>query len=175
MKSECRLEEHIHIRFAYCKTGLGIQEHISRSVNRIYALPSERRPAAQEQGHRENEGLVELNLIHGFTRISNEEAWDTVCNSLKRHPTLQVLKLWRSIRPLGAAPFPPLAPPLLASRIQTLVDMLKVNMSIHTIRLSDCYCEHELFQGSVIPQLETNSVPCQDSGTSPFCCSYRCK
>jgi hypothetical protein len=105
---------------------------------------------------RENKGLVELNLIHGFT-ISNE-AWVAVCDSLKTHPTLQVLKLWRSMRPLGAAPFPPLAPAVLTSRIQTLVDMLKVNASMHTIRLSDCYCEHELFQRSVIPFLETNRL-----------------
>jgi hypothetical protein len=105
---------------------------------------------------RENKGLVELNLIHGFT-ISNE-VWDAVCDSLKTHPTLQVLKLWRSMRPLGADPFTPLAPAVLTSRIQTLVDMLKVNISIHTIRLSDCYCEHELFQRSVIPLLETNRL-----------------
>jgi hypothetical protein len=50
------------------------------------------------------------------------------------------------------------APAVLTSRIQALVDMLKMNMSIHTIRLSDCYCEHELFRGTVIPYLETNRL-----------------
>jgi hypothetical protein len=40
-----------------------------------------------------------------------------------------------------SGPIPSIGPSaLLTSRIQTLVDMLKVNMSIHTIRLSDCYC-----------------------------------
>jgi hypothetical protein len=34
--------------------------------------------------------------------------------------------------------------------------MLKVNTSIHTIRLDPGYDELELFQGSVIPYLETN-------------------
>jgi hypothetical protein len=34
--------------------------------------------------------------------------------------------------------------------------MMKVNMSIHTIRLYSCYTEHELYRGSVIPYLETN-------------------
>jgi hypothetical protein len=47
---------------------------------------------------------------------------------------------------------------VLKSRIQALADMLKVNMSIHTIYLSDRYIEHELFRGSVIPYLETNRL-----------------
>jgi hypothetical protein len=42
------------------------------------------------------------------------------------------------------------------SRIQALLDMVKVNMSIHTIQLDSCCSEHELFRGSVIPYLETN-------------------
>jgi hypothetical protein len=42
--------------------------------------------------------------------------------------------------------------------MQALVDMLKVNMTIHTIRVSDHYGEHELFQRSVIPYLETNRL-----------------
>jgi hypothetical protein len=38
------------------------------------------------------------------------------------------------------------------SRIQVLLDMLKVNMSIHTILFyHDLYTEHELFRGSVVP------------------------
>jgi hypothetical protein len=37
-------------------------------------------------------------------------------------------------------------------------DMLKVNMSMHTIRLHHCYSKHELFQRSVIPYLERNRV-----------------
>jgi hypothetical protein len=48
------------------------------------------------------------------------------------------------------------APAVIESRIRALVNMLKVNMSIHTIRLHDYYSEHELFRGSVIPYLKTN-------------------
>jgi hypothetical protein len=44
------------------------------------------------------------------------------------------------------------------SRIQALVNMLKVNMSIHTIKLGDQYYEHQLFKESVIPHLETNRL-----------------
>jgi hypothetical protein len=95
---------------------------------------------------RENKGLAELDLI-GFAWMS-DEAWNAVCNSLKTHPTLEVLRL-------GVEYWPPA---VLKSRIQALVDMLKVNMSIHTIPLVECYREHELFRGSVIPYLEMNRL-----------------
>jgi hypothetical protein len=100
-------------------------------------------------GLKENKGLVDLDLRQGYT--ANEEAWDTVCNSLKTHPTLEILNLGPLDR-LKLAPLP------LRSRIQTLTDMLKVNMSIHTIRLDDCFYEHKLYRGSVIPYLETNRL-----------------
>jgi hypothetical protein len=93
-----------------------------------------------------NKGLVDLEFRHTF-RIS-DEAWDAFCDSLKTHPTLQTMEL-RSAHP-------PLALAVLTSRIQALVDMLKVNMSIHAKRLRAQYIEHELFRGSVIPYLETN-------------------
>jgi hypothetical protein len=133
---------------------------------------------------KENKGLVELDFHYAF--IISVETWGAVCDSLKTHPTLQVLDL-RSMLTFGDAT---LSPELLKTRIQALVDMLKVNMSIHTMPLADDYREHELFQGSVIPYLETNRlrprvraiqknlpdcVPCQGDGTSCSCCSYRCK
>jgi hypothetical protein len=40
--------------------------------------------------------------------------------------------------------------------MQALVDMLKVNISIHTIHLDFGYSQHELYRESVIPYLETN-------------------
>jgi hypothetical protein len=96
---------------------------------------------------RENKGLVYLDLEHDF-RMS-DETWDAFCDSLKTHPTLQILDL--------TARAPPLAPPaVIKSRIQALVDMMKVNISIHTIRLDSRYSNHELFRGSVIPVLQTN-------------------
>jgi hypothetical protein len=95
---------------------------------------------------KENKGLVDLDLRTG--RLS-DETWDAVCDSLKTHPTLQVLTLYT----LGEDP---LAPAALKSRIQALADMLKVNLSICTTYLLDIYSDHELFRGLVIPHLKTN-------------------
>jgi hypothetical protein len=97
----------------------------------------------------ENKGLVDLDLEHDF-RMSNE-TWDAVCDSLKTHPTLEVLDL-------STTDMVALAPAVLKSRMQALSDMLKVNMSIHTMHLDACYSQHELYRGSVIPYLETNRL-----------------
>jgi hypothetical protein len=92
-----------------------------------------------------NAGLVVCDLSHC---LLTDNSWNAVCDSLKTHPTLQVLSLRR---PLGVTP---LALAVLKSRIQALVDMLKVNMSIHTIRLTERYTsEHEVFRGAIIPYL----------------------
>jgi hypothetical protein len=93
---------------------------------------------------RGNKGLVDLDLSYGW--CVNDETWGAICDSLKAHPTLEVLDC-RGVFRVSA---------MLKSRIQVLVDMLKVNMSIHTILLHDLYSHHELFRGSVIPHLETN-------------------
>jgi hypothetical protein len=99
---------------------------------------------------KDNKGLVELDFIDDFGGMS-DETWFAFCDSLKTHPTLEVLDL-------GLESRPPRPPALLKLRIQALVDMLKVNKSIHTIPLVECYCEHELFRGSVIPYLEMNRL-----------------
>jgi hypothetical protein len=101
-------------------------------------------------GLKENKGLVELDFMLDFGEVS-DETWYAVCDSLKTHPTLEVLDLGHRSRD-------PLAPAVITSRIQALVDMLRVNMSIHTIHLDECYSEHKLFRGSVIPCLETNRL-----------------
>jgi hypothetical protein len=97
-------------------------------------------------GLKENEGLVDLNLRYGIGM--RDGTWDAVCDSVETHPTLEVLHL-------ADASF---TPAVLKSRVQALVDMLKVNMSIHTMHLPDRYIEHELFRRSVIPHLETNRL-----------------
>jgi hypothetical protein len=94
---------------------------------------------------KENEGLVDFNT-HEF-RMS-DETWYEVCESLKTH----VLDLF-SVRAQEGAP---LSPMVLKSRIQTLVDMLKLNTSMHTICARDCYSKYQLSRKSVIPHLETN-------------------
>jgi hypothetical protein len=101
---------------------------------------------------RENKGLLELNLQYGYGL--NDETWGVVCDYLKIHPTLEVLDL-RSIEFYEQGS---LVPAMLKSRIQALLDMMKMNTSIHTIHLRDCYCQHELFRESVIPYLVTNRL-----------------
>jgi hypothetical protein len=102
-------------------------------------------------GLRENKGLVDLDL-RGGGYWPNEESWDAVCDSLKTHPTLEVL----SLGPLDRSG---VVPAVLQSRMQTLVDMMKMNTSIHTIILDHRNdSEHELYRGSVIPYLQTNRL-----------------
>jgi hypothetical protein len=95
---------------------------------------------------RENKGLVDLDLRHDF-RV-NDETWGAICDPLETHPTFEVLYFRSS--------FMNYAPAVIKSRIQAILDMMKVNTSIQTIHLPDLYCEHELFRGSVVPYLETN-------------------
>jgi hypothetical protein len=100
---------------------------------------------------RENKGLVHLDLSCYEFNV-NDETWGAMCDSLKTHPTLEVLNLSTS-GSVGAAT---LAPSVIKSRMQALLDMLKVNMTIDTIHLDAQYSQHELYRGSVIPYLETN-------------------
>jgi hypothetical protein len=41
---------------------------------------------------RENSGLVDFDL--SYSNSMTDETWDAVCDSLKAHPTLQVLNIW---------------------------------------------------------------------------------
>jgi hypothetical protein len=102
---------------------------------------------------KENKGLVDFDLMYDF--MMSNEIWDAICDSLKTHPTLQILFLWS----LGAHERALLSPAVIKYRIQAVVDMLKVNLSIHTIRLPDRnYLDHELFRESAVPYLETNRL-----------------
>jgi hypothetical protein len=130
---------------------------------------SNREALAIADALRENQGLVNLTFgMSGFwgedfrndVGMSNE-AWDAVCDSLKTHPTLRVLNIF------GEAPFAPavmvggvglgpIAPDVITFRTQALLDMMKVNISIHTMHFHDHYRRHDIFRRSVIPYLETN-------------------
>jgi hypothetical protein len=101
---------------------------------------------------RENQGLVDLNLNYRYGFNLNDETWGAVCDSLKTHPTLEVLDL--NATSIDATT----ARAVLKSRIQALLDMVKVNVSIHTLHLNIRYRQHELFRKSVIPYLETNRL-----------------
>jgi hypothetical protein len=104
-------------------------------------------------GLQENNGLIELELWNDI-RIS-DETWDAFFDSLKTHPTLQVLNFQER---LGVDGTVPLSPAVLNSRMQALVDMLRANISIHTINWNSRYSEHKLFQGTIVPYLETNRL-----------------
>jgi hypothetical protein len=95
---------------------------------------------------RENKGLVDLDLSYNLEL--NDETWGAICDSFKTHPTLEVLTL-------RAASIDPVE---IISRIQALVDMLKVNMSIRTIHVHEHYSQHPFFRRSVVPYLETNKL-----------------
>jgi hypothetical protein len=108
---------------------------------------------------RENKGLVDLKLSVGmYGRLRADQTWwDAICDSLETHPTLEVLNLSTYGDDM-------MAPAVVTSRIQALLDMMKLNTSIHTIRLpdtvrlSDRYSQHELFRESIVPYLETNRL-----------------
>jgi hypothetical protein len=97
---------------------------------------------------KENKGLVDLDLSHDFRMC--DETWDAICDSLKTHPTLEVLNL-RPIQLQGGH----LAAAVVQSRTHALVDMLKVNTLIHTIHLDP---RHDIYWRSVTPYLETNRL-----------------
>jgi hypothetical protein len=92
----------------------------------------------------ENKGLIDLDIIQDEFRL-NDETWGAIFHSLKAYPTLEVLDLNG-----GAFANHTIGPAALNSRIEALVDMMKVKISIHTIRLHPRYSQHELFRGSVI-------------------------
>jgi hypothetical protein len=97
---------------------------------------------------RENRGLINLEILTGRLTMNNK-TWDAVCDSLKTHPTLVVLTL-RSDAPV--------APAVVKPRIKALLNMMKMNMSIHTMRLAARVSDHKLYRGSVIPYLKTNRL-----------------
>jgi hypothetical protein len=105
---------------------------------------------------RQYRGLIELN-VSWYDAGINDETWDAICDSLKAHPTLAVLEL-SSASTEKYYTRPPGVPAVITSRVQALVDMLKVNSIIHTISLRKCYSDHDLFRRSVIPYLKTNRL-----------------
>jgi hypothetical protein len=163
-------ENHIHVLGAYSRPGLEIHlkycqitgaaaealvEILGRRNSRLNSLSlcpedDNQQVLAISGALRENRGLIELNLPNRL-RLS-DEAWDAVCDSLKTHPTLQVLDLSSALRA------PLMTQAVITSRIHALLDMMKMNMSIHTIHLDSSYSEHELFRQSVTPYLETNQL-----------------
>jgi hypothetical protein len=107
-----------------------------------------RRVLAIANAVRENKGLVELDFQ--FALSVSDETWGAICDSLKTHPTLEVLYMPATLNTAMTGPA------IITSRIQALLDLMKLNLSIHTMHLHDQDSNHELFRESVIPYLETN-------------------
>jgi hypothetical protein len=149
------LLQHLEMDENHCQIDYYVLANGLRGNSRLESLtplnPSNRELTAIAGALRENKGLVHLSLGYSLLSKLSDETCNAVCDSLKTHPTLQILNLM-------CAYVAPLAPSLLESRIQALVDIMKGNLSIHTIRVQNYYREHELFRGSVIPYLETNRL-----------------
>jgi hypothetical protein len=144
---------------AYCRTDYSVLADGLRGNSRLKSFRppdfnsevSNRKVLAIADALRENRGLADLDLsAHLFKE--NNETWSVICDALKTHPTLEVLNL------SSAFIFAMITPEVIRSRIQALLDMMKVNLSIDTIQLPAPYIHHELFRGSVIPYLETNRL-----------------
>jgi hypothetical protein len=116
------------------------------------SLEVDRQVSAVAGALRENKGLKELNLE--CNENVNDETWGAICDSLKAHPTLEVLNLCSNVE--LDPPITPPPPVVIKARIQALLDMLKVNMLIQAIDLDAHYQNHELYQESVEPYLDTN-------------------
>jgi hypothetical protein len=100
---------------------------------------------------RENKGLVKLGLRYGSDE--NDDTWVAVCDSLKTHPTLEIFA-FRSLNPFEDVE-PPVLPAMINSRLQVLLDMLKVNTSIRMLELDYRYYDNCIFR-EIIPYVETN-------------------
>jgi hypothetical protein len=99
----------------------------------------------------ENLDLVVLKLQDCFL---SDETWDAVCDSLKTHPTLEILDLRATL--MNANAEHPVPPTVIKSRMQALLDMLKVNTSIQYVCLDQCHTSTNLYRESIVPHLETN-------------------
>jgi hypothetical protein len=137
----------------YCEIDNSVIANGLRGSSRLKSLRNfgvgNREVLAIASALKENKGLVELELEND--KFFSGEAWDAICDSLKTHPTLQLLGLqpYRRLQ-IGVAPA------VLKFRMQALVNMLKVNTSIQTILWDSRYSEKKIFFGTFIPHLETN-------------------
>jgi hypothetical protein len=127
-------------RLKYFRPSFSVNTYVSMDNREVVAIAG---------ALRENRGLVELELNSNYSNM-NDETWGAVCDSLKTHPTLEVLHLIHGEHTM--------ATDVITSRTQALVDMIKVNTSIHTLHVHYWHSEHEMYRGSVIPYLETNRL-----------------
>jgi hypothetical protein len=148
------------IKLDLCEIDISVFANGFRGSSRLKSL-SLHFSSSAEDGNREvlgatgalgeNKGLVNLNPWHNF-RMS-DKTWDAICDSLKTHPTHGVLDLRGTAFTVATT-----TSAVLKSLIQTLLNMMKINMSIIIIRLHDRSSQHEIFREAVIPYLEANRL-----------------
>lgn len=95
---------------------------------------------------RENEGLEYLE-VHGF--VISPENWTLLLRSLHNHRTLTEVELWK-LMPAD------LSSEDQATRLQAVVDLLRVNHNIHTVTFDESVRTHPVYQNSILPLLEAN-------------------
>jgi hypothetical protein len=93
----------------------------------------------------ENQGLVKLDLLR--VRISDEN-WDVLWRSVSRHPKLEIIDVRHANLglPFGQK----------TSRAHAIVDALRVNTVLHTIRLRRHKYDLEILDNMVQPRLLVN-------------------
>jgi hypothetical protein len=93
----------------------------------------------------ENEGLVTLDL----SRVSiSDENWDVLWQSVSRHPKLENIDMDTTNRGLADVEK--------TRRTHAIVDALRVNTVLHTIRLCRNNCDLEILHNMVRPHLLVN-------------------
>jgi hypothetical protein len=145
------------MHYIVCTTRDAYNAQVDRSPLKSLGLSLQNRPGDQKQtlqaiacSLRENKGLVDLDIR--FVSSVSDGAWDAVCNSLNTHPTLQVFSLREKVA------FATMLPSVLKSRIEVLLDMIKVNTSIRRISLDYRFASLELYPGTIMPYLVTNQL-----------------
>jgi hypothetical protein len=98
-----------------------------------------------------NRGLVRLDMSN---RVISNDNWKALCQSLKAHPTLEVLGLRTTTS--SAERRDPDFNATRTHRMRGLEGMLKVNTIMHTIDLEPTECDESLLQHSIRPRLEGN-------------------
>jgi hypothetical protein len=100
-----------------------------------------------------NSGLVELDVCNQYISGDN---WSILCESLKAHPTLTRLDLRISIPGSQTGGRRRLPDGQKARRTRLLAVMMKENIVLHTIRVSEHERDEQIYIAEILPRLQTN-------------------
>jgi hypothetical protein len=125
---------------------------VSSRVTRLQLDPDSE-TGNTEMGVAENKGLMKLDL-NGHP--INKENWTILCQSLKGHPTLTSLgHSCTSPRALDGARIE-ISREQRAQRTSVVVEMMKKNTILHTIRLSEHERDDQIYMEMIHSYLDTN-------------------